>query len=99
MYIKTLQLENVRSFSDLSFDLERPDGSFAGWTVFVGGNSSGKSTILRSAALALIGPETGGRLMGSPTGWIHKGQSKASAVLGIKWDKESDKFKKGGAET
>lgn len=96
MYIKALQLENVRSFTDLNFDLERPDGSFAGWTVFVGGNSSGKSTILRSAALALIGPESGGRLMGSPIGWIYKGQSKASAVLGIKWDKECDKFKKGG---
>jgi len=97
MYIKSLQLENVRSFTDLSFDLERPDGSFAGWTVFVGGNSSGKSTILRSAALALIGPEAGGRLTGSPTGWIHKGQTKAAAVLKVKWDREHDKFKKGGA--
>jgi hypothetical protein len=97
MYIKTLQLENVRSFTDLSFDMERPDGSFAGWTVFVGGNSSGKSTILRSAALALIGPESGGRLMGSPTGWIHKGQPKASAILNIKWDRDNDRFKKGGA--
>jgi len=95
MYIKALQLENVRSFTDLNFDLERPDGSFAGWTVFVGGNSSGKSTILRSAALALIGPEAGGRLTGSPTGWIHKGQTKASAVLKVKWDRDHDKFKKG----
>ncbi len=97
MYIKELQLENVRSFTALNFDLERPDGSFAGWTVFVGGNSSGKSTILRSAALALIGPEAGSRLMGSPTGWIYKGQSKASAVLNIKWDRDNDRFKRGGA--
>lgn len=97
MYIKTLQLENVRSFTDLSFDLERPDGTFAGWTVFVGGNSSGKSTILRSAALALIGPEAGGRLTGTSVGWIHTGQTKASAVLKMKWDREHDKFKKGGA--
>lgn len=35
--------------------------------------------------------------MGSPTGWIHKGESKASAVLKLKWDRENDKFKKGGA--
>jgi len=96
MYIKSLQLENVRAFTDLNFDLERPDGSFAGWTVFVGGNSSGKSTILRSAALALIGPEAGGRLTGSPTGWIHKGQTKASAVLKVKWDREHDRFKQTG---
>lgn len=96
MYIKSLHLENVRSFTDLQFDLERPGGGFAGWTVFVGGNSSGKSTILRSAALALIGPEAGGRLTGSPSGWIHKGQSKASAVLKIKWDREHDRFKQTG---
>lgn len=97
MYIKSIHLENVRSFTDLQFDLERPDGGgFAGWTVFVGGNSSGKSTILRSAALALIGPEAGGRLTGSPSGWIHKGQSKASAVLKIKWDRENDRFKQTG---
>lgn len=97
MYIKAIQLENVRSFTDLNFDLERPDGSFAGWTVFVGGNSSGKSTILRSAALALIGPEAGGRLTGSPTGWIYKGMSKASAVLELRWEREHDRFKRGGA--
>jgi predicted ATPase len=97
MYIKTLQLENLRGFQELSFDLERPDGSYAGWTVFVGGNSSGKSTILRGAALALMGSESGARLMGPATGWIHKGQSKASAVVGIRWDKDHDKFKKGGS--
>lgn len=96
MYIKSIHLENVRSFTDLQFDLERPDGGFAGWTVFVGGNSSGKSTILRSAALALIGPEAGGRLTGSPSGWIHKGQTKAAAVLKIKWDREHDRFKQTG---
>ncbi len=96
MYIKSIHLENVRSFPELQFDFERPGGRFAGWTVFVGGNSSGKSTILRSAALALIGPEAGGRLAGSPTGWIQKGQTKASVVLKVKWDREYDGFKQAG---
>lgn len=97
MYIKTLQLENLRRFQKLFFNLERPDGSYAGWTVFVGGNSSGKSTILRSAALALMGPEYGSRLLGSPAGWIYKGQKKASVELELFWDKEHDRFKKGGS--
>jgi hypothetical protein len=97
MYIKTLQFENLKSFRKLSFDLERPDGNFAGWTVFVGGNSSGKSTILRGIALALMGPEAGGRLMGQPLGWIFKDQTKSSASIKLKWDKEHDKFKTGGA--
>jgi len=97
MYIKSLHLENVRGFSKLLFDLERPDGTFAGWTVFVGGNSSGKSTILRALALALMGPEPGGRLMGSPVGWILKGQTRASVNLSLRWDKTQDRFKIGGA--
>ena len=97
MYVKSLHFENLRGFPELKFDLERPDGSFAGWTVFVGGNSSGKSTILRGIALALMGPESGGRLMGSTAGWISKGQSKASSILSLRWDKSQDRFKSGGA--
>lgn len=96
MYVETITLENVRSFKGAEFNLTRPDGSFAGWTVFVGGNSSGKSTILRSTALALIGPESGGRLIGQPTGWIHKGETKASAVVKIQWDRDLDRFKQTG---
>ncbi len=96
MYIKSVHFENLRGFSHLSFDFERPNGSFAGWTVFVGGNSSGKSTILRGIALALMGPEFGGRLMGSTAGWINKGQSKASSQTKLFWDKEHDRFKSMG---
>ena len=49
MYVKSISLENVKGFNRLEFDFERPglDNSFAGWTVFVGGNASGKSTLLK----------------------------------------------------
>lgn len=97
MYIKSFQFENVKGFRNLEFDLERPAGGFAGWTVFVGGNSSGKSTILRGMALALMGPEPGARLMGHPIGWISKGQAKAHALVKLSWDKNLDIFKTGGA--
>ncbi len=97
MYVKSLHFENLRGFQQLKFDLERPDGSYAGWTVFVGGNSSGKSTILRGIALALMGPESGGRLMGSTAGWISKGQVKASSIVSLRWDRSLDRFKSGGA--
>jgi predicted ATPase len=97
MYVKALRLENLRGFRDLSFDFERAGAKFAGWTVFVGGNSSGKSTILRGTALALMGAESGGRLLGSTFGWIHKGQLKASSTVTLRHDGTVDKFKKGGA--
>jgi predicted ATPase len=96
MYIKSINLENVKGFPEVKFELERPDGSYAGWTAFVGGNSSGKSTILRSIALAVMGPEAGSRLMGQAAGWILKDQSKASAIVTLAWDKQQDEFKTGG---
>lgn len=96
MYISTIQLENLKSFKALEFDLKRPDGSFAGWTVFVGGNSSGKSTLLKGLALALLGPESGRQLLGSTVGWIHKTEKRAVATATISWNPEHDSFKKGG---
>ena len=55
MYVKSLQFENLKSFNNLRLHFTRPDGSLAGWNVFVGGNASGKSTILKVVALVLAG--------------------------------------------
>ena len=56
MYIKSLHLRNIKGFSELDFDFERPDGSFAGWTVIVGDNGAGKSTVLKEIARYVLGP-------------------------------------------
>lgn len=53
MYIGKVALENIRGFADLQFDLARPGGSHAGWTVFTGDNGSGKSTLLKAIAVGL----------------------------------------------
>jgi energy-coupling factor transporter ATP-binding protein EcfA2 len=86
MYVTNIHLEN----------LKRPDGSFAGWTVFVGGNSSGKSTLLKGIALALLGPESGRQLLGQTAGWILKTEKRATATATIGWNADHDSFKKGG---
>ncbi len=97
MYVKRIRFENIKGFQELDFNLERPDGRYAGWTVFVGGNSSGKSTLLKATALALMGPDAGRSLMGTTKGWIFKRETKASAVLSLTWDEAHDGFKRGGA--
>jgi predicted ATPase len=96
VYLKKLALENVRGFPDLEFDFERPNHEFAGWTVFVGGNASGKSTVLKAIALALMGPDIGRQLI-VPAGWIGPNGAKADAKVEISWDKRYDSFKTGGA--
>ena len=99
MYIKSLKLEKVKGFSNLDFNFQRPDGSFAGWTVFVGGNASGKSTILKCIALAVMGPDAGRQLLGVPTGWIQDGANRASASVAIMRDPSVDTFSPKGRPT
>lgn len=96
MYVKSLTLESVKAFDSLHFDFARPGGGLAGWTVFVGGNSSGKSTLLKSIALSIMGADAGGPLMGSPKGWIKSGHSKATSTVKLQWDQTYDAFKHGG---
>lgn len=70
MYIRQITIKNVRGFSDLQFDLARPDGGYSGWTVFTGDNGSGKSTLLKAIAVALVGKDTARSLQPSFHRWI-----------------------------
>jgi len=92
MYVKSLKLDKVKGFDTLDFNFQRPDGSFAGWTVLVGGNASGKTTILKCIALAVMGPDAGRQLLGVPTGWIQEGASRASATVTVVRDPNEDTF-------
>ena len=75
----------------------RPDGSLPGWNVFVGGNASGKSTILKAIALVLAGPTAARQLIRSTAGWITAGEKLGRAKLEIQWDHGCDRFRPGGA--
>ncbi len=97
MYVKSVILENLKGFSDLHFDFQRPDGGFTGWTVFVGGNASGKSTLLKAMALAMMGPDAGYELIGrAPVGWLSRNEHRAKAQVLLNWDPSNDKFKPSG---
>lgn len=73
MYVGKVTLQNIRGFESLDFDLQRPDGSYAGWTVFTGDNGSGKSALLKAIALGLVGRDTARSLQPSLAGWIRQG--------------------------
>jgi len=73
MHIGKVSLKNIRGFESLDFDLKRPDGRHAGWTVFTGDNGSGKSALLKAIALGLAGRDTARALQPSLHRWIRQG--------------------------
>ncbi|CDH44431.1 MAG: AAA family ATPase [Candidatus Competibacteraceae bacterium] len=92
MYIGKVILKNIRGFSDLQFDFVRPDGGYAGWTVFTGDNGSGKSTLLKAIAVGLTGKDTARALQPSFHRWIRQGaeDDEASIQLEIVRQGEDD---------
>jgi energy-coupling factor transporter ATP-binding protein EcfA2 len=88
MYIRKIWIDNVRCFGTdaqrVDLDLARPDGRFAGWTVFAGRNGAGKSTLLKAIALAVVGLSNRGNLEESFAGWIRQGATQA--YMGVELD-------------
>lgn len=58
MYVSKLLISGIRGFHgprEVHLDFSRPDGSYQGWTVLAGRNGSGKTTVLQTIALGLVG--------------------------------------------
>lgn len=100
MHIGKIVLKNIRGFADLRFDLARPDGNYAGWTVFTGDNGSGKSTLLKAIAVCLTGKDTARALQPSFHRWIRQdSKGEASIQLEIVNTASDDQFADKGRTT
>ena len=53
MYIKSIEIKNIRAIRHFKMTFDKP----AGWHVLIGDNGAGKSSIIRSLALMLVGPD------------------------------------------
>jgi energy-coupling factor transporter ATP-binding protein EcfA2 len=79
MHIRRVRIDGIRSISKLAWDLP-PHQNAAGWHVIIGDNGSGKSTFLRSIALALIGPTEPGALRQDWAGWLPAGKNTSGRI-------------------
>ncbi len=91
MYIKEIEIKNIRSISHFEMTFEKP----AGWHVLIGDNGSGKSSIIRSVALGLLGPDNGTALsfVEDFSKWLKPEISKGSIVIEILRDNNYDEPK------
>jgi predicted ATP-binding protein involved in virulence len=88
MYIESLQIQNIRAIENFEMNFQNSPG----WHVLIGDNGSGKSTIIRSIALALIGPEQALGLRADWADWIKKGSTQGKIELKISSTAPYDKI-------
>ncbi len=89
MKISKLRLENIRCFKDIELSFEDDDGNVKDWSLVVGDNGQGKTTILRSLALGLCDKEGASALLAELFGFLRRDETKGSIEICLK--DENDK--------
>ncbi len=89
MYLTRVRIEHIRSIA--SMDWRCPEGKEAGWHVVIGDNGAGKSTFLRSIALALIEHREASALRLNWNDWLRHGVTSGRIILDVSYDSEVDK--------
>ncbi len=89
MYLKQINIQNVRSIKRLRIEFDEEE--YAGWHVLLGDNGSGKSSVIRSIALALAGPDEAAALRQNWDDWLRKDKASASIQVYIDHDEKFDK--------
>jgi hypothetical protein len=84
MYLKSIQLRNIKCFADARVDFSSGD-SVRRWTTFFGRNGLGKSTLLQAIGAVLAGPSAARELLPTADGWVRKGQSWGEIIAEIEW--------------
>ena len=90
MHIRRLRIQDIRSIRNLEVEIPEPR---AGWHVILGDNGSGKSSVIRALALALMGPQDAAATRQDWQDWIRKTASKARVDLEVAPEARFDKWK------
>ncbi|HEX5753129.1 MAG TPA: AAA family ATPase [Archangium sp.] len=90
MYLTRFRIENIRAIQKLDWQI--PLQRAPGWHVILGDNGSGKSSVLRSIALALVGPDDVDALRQDWGRWPRERKSPGVIDLTLIPDSKLDKF-------
>ncbi|MEM9456139.1 MAG: AAA family ATPase [Myxococcota bacterium] len=89
MYLSRATISNIKGLRHVEFSFDEEHE--AGWHVLLGDNGTGKSALIRSIALALVGPDEAAALREDWSRWITWGQTDARISLQVhfpgQWDR------------
>jgi len=86
MYISKIELKNIRCFESVTINLE-DSGSINRGCVILGDNGMGKTTILRSIAMSIVGQSSASGLLDQiEGGWIRSGADNGHVSITFKTD-------------
>ena len=91
MYIQKISLENLKAFKLFTFEL-RKDENPAGWHIILGNNGAGKSTFIRAAAVALMGPNEALKSRHIFAEWVNHNSEQAVIKMEITQDNQKDNW-------
>lgn len=87
MKISHLKIKNIRCFKEADISFETENGEIINWSLVVGNNGDGKTTILRCLALGLCDNPA---LLAELYGFLRKGEKTGSVEITLK-DNDTDK--------
>ena len=92
MKISKLRLENIKCFENIELSFEDNEGDVKNWSLIVGDNGQGKTTILRSLAAGLCDKEGVSALLAELHGeFLRQGANKGSIEICLK-DEDNKKY-------
>jgi energy-coupling factor transporter ATP-binding protein EcfA2 len=89
MYIKRVEIENVRSLKSLIWEIE--EDQCPGWHIIIGDNGSGKSTFLKAISFVLVFEEIAG-IRENWNQWLRKDSGRGYVSVDILHDDMIDEF-------
>lgn len=81
MYIRSLHVKHLKRLTDLKLDFTQPNGEPRMWTVLIGENGTGKTSILQAIALAAAGSLRVNDLAGSSITHLLDRRSKSALEI------------------
>lgn len=91
MKISKLRLKNIKCFEDTEISFENEKGGVKNWSLFVGDNGQGKTTILRGLALGLCDKEGASGLLLELYGFLRRDEEEGSIEICLE-DTDGEKY-------